>query len=472
MRFLLLRAPGRTHAAEIYSFFSPSIYPPLGLQCIGASLENDGHEVEIIDLCLEKNSEEHLKNSLMSSDAVGISVYSNDYVSVINISKKIKELDSDIPLIIGGPHCTFYPDRCLYDIPHADISVIGEGEHVIVNISQFFQGKKNLSDIQGIYYRENNQIKKGKPLKIIKDLDSLHFPARHLVNKYDYGKIGNSYMYKPKFTSMISSRGCPFRCRFCARYGNFVKGWGFRQRSAESVVQEIQEIDGKYGSVMISDDCFLANSKRANTIMDSLIEIGTNIDLIIEGARVDSADREVYKKMKKANVKLVGYGIESGNQDVLDFYNKQVTLDQIRAAVQLGHEMGFITMGTFIFGAPIETKKHIKKTIKFAFSLPLDIALFSPLYYVMGSQLWDEFIKNKKHVKDEYSIITDSRKGLGNLTAEELTKYTVETSKRFYLRPSYILGQIYRAFVRKDFRLLKNGLKIITSFRQETDVGS
>ena len=220
---------------------------------------------------------------------------------------------------------------------------------------------------------------------------------------------------------------------------------------------------------MISDDCFLADRKRANTILDSLIEIGTNIDLIIEGARVDSADREVYKKMKKANVKLVGYGIESGNQDVLDFYNKQVTLDQIRAAVQLGHEMGFITMGTFIFGAPIETKKHIKKTIKFAFSLPLDIALFSPLYYVMGSQLWDEFIKNKKHTKDEYSIITDSRKGLGNLTAEELNKYTVETSKRFYLRTSYILGQIYRAFLRKDFRLLKNGLKIITSFRQETD---
>ncbi len=469
MRFLLLRAPERRNLTEIYSFYSPSIYPPLGLQSIGAALEFDGHKVEIIDLCMENNSEEHLKNSLMSSDAVGISVYSNDYNSVVDISNKIKDLDSNIPLIIGGPHCTFFPDRSLSDIPHADISVIGEGEHVIVDISRFLQGKKNLSDIHGIYYRENNQVKKGKPLKVINDLDSLHFPARHLVEKYDYGKIGNLYLFKPKFTSMISSRGCPFRCRFCARYGNFIKGWGFRQRSAESVVQEIQEIDGKYGSVMISDDCFLADKKRTHKIMDNLIEIGTNVDLIIEGARVDSADREVYKKMKKANVKLVGYGIESGNQDVLDFYNKQVTLDQIRAAVRLGHEMGFITMATFMFGAPMETKKHINNTINFACSLPLDVAIFSPLYYQMGSQLWDELIKNKEDTKDKYLIIADSRRGLGNLTAEELNKYTEEASKRFYFRPSYILGQIYRAFLRKDFRMLKNGLRVITSFSGETD---
>ena len=463
MRFLLLRAPESERPAEIYSFYAPSIYPPLGLQCIAAALEHDGHKVEIIDLCLQDNSEEHLKNSLISSDAVGISVYSNDYDSVVDLSKKIKDLDSDVPLIIGGPHCTFFPGRSLSDIPHADISVTGEGERVIVDIVRFLQGRKNLSDINGIYYRENNQIKNGKPLEIIDDLDSLHFPARHLVEKYDYGKVDNLYLYKPKFTSMISSRGCPFKCRFCARYGNFIKGWGFRQRSAENVVKEIQEIDEKYGSVMIADDCFLADRTRAHKIMDRLIETGTNIDLIIEGARVDSADRELYKKMKKAGVKLIGYGIESGNQDVLDFYNKMVTLDQIREAVKLGKEMGFITLATIMFGAPMETRKHVENTIKFACSLPLDIAIFSPLYYVMGSQLWDEAVKNKKLTKGGYSTIADSRRGLANFTAEELNEITKKATKHFYSRPSYMLGQIYRAFLRKDFRLVKNGLRIITS---------
>jgi radical SAM superfamily enzyme YgiQ (UPF0313 family) len=232
------------------------------------------------------------------------------------------------------------------------------------------------------------------------------------------------------------------------------------------VVKEIQEIDGKYGSVMISDDCFLADKKRSNKILDSLIEAGTNIDLILEGVRVDSADIEIYKKMKKANVKLVGYGIESGNQDILDFYNKKVTLDQIRAAVNLGHKMGFITMATFMFGAPMETKKHIKNTIKFACSLPLDVAIFSPLYYQIGSQLWKEEIENKKDIKNVYSIISDSREGLGNLTSDELNMYTQEASRQFYFRPSYIFGQIYRAFVRRDFSMLKNGYKVITSFRE------
>ncbi len=469
MRFLLLRAPEEKNVTEIYSFYSPKIYPPLGLMSIGASLEHEGHKVEIIDLCMENNSEEHLRNSLNTSDAVGVSVYSNDYNFVGDLLNKIKDLDSDIPIIIGGPHCTFFLDHSLSHIPHADISVIGEGENVIVDISRYLQGKKNLSDIHGIYYRENKKIKKGKPLKVINDLDSLHFPARHLTEKYDYGMIENLHLFKPKFTSMMSSRGCPFNCRFCARYGNFIKGWGFRQRSAESVIKEITEIDKKYGSVMISDDCFLADKKRSHKIMDKLIEIGTNVELIIEGARVDSADREIYKKMKKANVKLVGYGIESGNQDVLDFYNKNVTLDQIKAAVNLGHEMGFITMATFIFGAPMETEKHIKNTKDFAFSLPLDIAIFSPLYYQYGSQLWDESIKNKVDTKDKYIIIADKHNGLGKLSAEELNKYTEESSKQFYLRPSYILGQIYRAFLRRDFRMLKNGLRVITSFRTETE---
>ena len=449
---------------ELTDFMSPSYYPPLGLLYLGAALEHEGYNVEIIDLCKERIPKEHLKNALLSSDAVGMNVYTNDYKSVANISETIKKIDSSIPLIVGGPHCTFLRHRSLYDIPHADISVIGEGERVIIDIARFLQGRKKLSDIHGIYYRENNRIKKGKPLQIVDDLDAIYFPARHLVDKYDYGKINNRYLFKPKFTAMITSRGCPFKCRFCARYGNVIKNWGFRQRSAENVVKEIQEIDENFGSVVIVDDNFLGDKKRAHTIMDSLIEIGTNIELMIEGARVDSADRTLYNKMKKANVKLVGFGIESGNQDVLDFYNKKFTLEQARDTVHLSQEMGFITMATFILGAPIETKKHIENTIKFACSLPIDIAFFGPLYYQMGSPLWVKGVKNNKISNEEYTVMADSRRGLGNFTPEELFEFRDKATRRFYLRPSFLLGQIYRAFLRKNFNLLKYGSKVVNSF--------
>ncbi len=468
MKFLLLRSAEQIDYANTGSFYgsyySASVYPPLGLEYIGASLENDGHKVEIIDLCLESVSREHLKNSLMSSDAVGMSVYTDNFNRTLDDARMIKELDSEIPLIIGGPHCTFFQSRSLISIPYADIGVVGEGEYAIIDIVRHLQGHKKLSEIHGIYYRENNQIKSGQSLTVINDLDSLCFPARHLVDKYDYGKMNKLYLYKPRLTSMITSKGCPFKCRFCARYGNVIKNWGFRQRSAENVVKEIIEINDKYGSVMITDDNFLSDKKRAYEIMDRLIENGTNIDLLIEGVRVDAADRELYMKMKKANVKFIAFGIESGNQDVLDFYNKCITLDQIRKAVRLSKEMDFITAATFILGAPIETKKHIEKTIDFGCSLPLDIALFIPFNYQMGSEIWFEEVKNKKISKDEYLVPSDSYRGLGNLTQKELEDYKIKAFRQFYLRPSYMLGQIYRAFLRKDFRLLTNGLRVITSF--------
>lgn len=465
MKFLLLRLTGEYEQPGILGHPPNilSIYPPLGLEYIGASLEHDGHKVEIIDFGAETVSKEHLENCLMSSDAVGISVYTNNYRNVAVIAKMIKELDSGIPLIIGGPHCTFLKRRSLSDVPHADISVIGEGEHVFIDLVRFFQGRKKLSDVPGVYYRENNQIKSGKPLQISDNLDNLPFPARHLVDKYEYGNFLWGSRPRKKVTSMITSRGCPFRCRFCNRYGNVIKGWGFRKRSAENVFREIQEIDKKYGSVFIVDDNFLVDIKRAHRIFDMLLEIGTNIDLSIIGTRVDSTDRALFTKMKKAGVKYVGFGIESGNQDVLDFYNKKITLQQIREAVELAREMNFVTQGSLILGAPVETKEHIENTIKFVCSLPLDIVIFQPLKYERGSDLWAEAVKNKKISAEEYSLPADSRRGLGNFTTEELDEFTNKAFRRFYLRTNYLFSQIYRSLLQKDGNRLKNVWRVAFS---------
>jgi radical SAM superfamily enzyme YgiQ (UPF0313 family) len=465
MKFLLLRHPENWIQPSMLSHppNTSSTYPPLGLEYIGASIEQEGHKVEIIDFGAEAVSKEQLEKSLMTSDAVGMNIYTNNYKNVADTARLIKEVDPKIPLIIGGPHCTFLKSNSLSDVPDADIAVELEGELVIIDLIKFIQGRKKLSDIHGIYYRDNNQIKSGRPYKIIENLDSIPFPARHLVEKYDYGNLPRGYMPK-KFTSMITSRGCPFRCRFCVRYSNVKKGYSFRKRSVKNVVEEIQEINEKYRSVAIVDDNFLADIKRANKIFDRLLEIGTSIDLSIVGARVDTADRALYKKMKKAGVKIISFGIESGNQDVLDFYNKKITLHQIREAVHLGREMNFIIQGSLIFGAPIETREHIKKTIKFVCSLPLDTAIFRPLHYEMGSDLWIEAVENKKISKDEYLVTADSRRDLGNFIVEELYEYSKKATKRFYLRPRYIFGQIYRALSEKDSNRLKIFLRAVTSY--------
>lgn len=136
MKFLLIRAGDRKRKGELLTI-APSTFPPLGLLYIGAVLEQEGHNVEILDYYMENVSREKLENILMSSDAVGMTVYTDDFKFSKDISRMIKDLDSDIPLIIGGPHCTFFQERSLRDNPLADISVIGEGEHVILDLAKF-----------------------------------------------------------------------------------------------------------------------------------------------------------------------------------------------------------------------------------------------------------------------------------------------------------------------------------------------
>ena len=178
---------------------------PLGLLYIAGILEHEGHNVEIIDLTAENINDGMIKKSLSFVDAVGISVDSFAYNDAVYITKKIKQIDQNIPIIIGEPHCTYYPEKSLIDIPNADISVEGEGEQVIKNIIKNFQGKKPLSEIPGIRYRIKNKIQVGKPPEIITNLDAIPFPSRHLVEKYNYGKFGKKYLYKPKFTSLNNS---------------------------------------------------------------------------------------------------------------------------------------------------------------------------------------------------------------------------------------------------------------------------
>ena len=467
MKVLLLKT-GRNEnkGGMIVDFNSLSLYPPLGLLYIGASLESHGHEVDIIDLSVEKYAIEHIKKELNSSDTVGFSVYFDTYNEVAAIARDIKEIDPNIPMIIGGPHCSINPENALIDNPYADIAVLGEGEKVIIDIVRYLQGKKKISEISGILYRKNNQIKKGKEYKIIDNLDTLPVPSRDLVEKYDYGNFPWGYTFNKKFTSLLSSRGCPYHCRFCTRFGNTLKGYGYRQRSAENVVKEILEMDPKYRSIMIVDDNFLVDTKRAHKIFDILLTEEREFDYYVMGARVDTYDPGLYKKMKKAGVKLIGYGIESGNQDVLDYYNKEITLDQISNTLNLANDMNFTTFGTFILGASIETKQHFENTINFAKSLPLDIALFDILYYERGSDLWREAYNHNLISDEEYIVPADSSRNLGNFSKQELNLYAIKAMKEFYMRPQFILRQMYKTLSQRNINMLIKGVRFFTSLNR------
>jgi anaerobic magnesium-protoporphyrin IX monomethyl ester cyclase len=264
----------------------------------------------------------------------------------------------------------------------------------------------------------------------------------------------------------MTTRGCPFNCGFCVSKSIFKK---CRLRSAENVVKELEEIAKNYDSVFAVDDNFLMDKKRANRIMDLLIEKKLKLDIWISGARVTDADKDLFKKMKKAGIKSMEFGIESGNQEVLNYYNKKITLNDVEKAVRLSKRVGFLTVGNFILGAPIEKDEHINETIRFAKKINLDFAFFYTFNMLKGSRIWDEAYMAGKVKKNEMFVPCDSRRGICNFTEEEIRYKTHRAFLTYYLSPKYLITQFIRSiFVYRHFRIFKTGLILLLKQKEET----
>ena len=375
--------------------------------------------------------------------------------------KIIRKVKPKLKVIIGGPHCTLFPKKSLEETG-ADVSVQGDGELIITDIKKAITGEIAFSNIPGIYYREKNKIKKGKELKLSKDLDILSFPSRHLVLKYNYGSQLNPKIKSGDFTAIITSRGCPYACKFCSRTSISIKK--YRARSTKNVLKELKEIQANgYKYVAFVDDSFLSNKKQAHGLLDEIIKEKLNLKFIITAARVDIAEKELFQKMKEAGVTHIQYGLESGNQDVLDFYNKNITLEKIRYTVNLSDEMGFFNVGSFILGAPFETKEHFERTISFAKSLPLDSVGFTTLKYMVGSELWCNAVNDGKIPEDDYLVLAESKKNLGLFTEQEIAQYCVKARREYYTRPAFIMRLLIKSLKNDDFGLIRSYLSLFFS---------
>jgi anaerobic magnesium-protoporphyrin IX monomethyl ester cyclase len=449
MRYLLI-LPFESPRGS-FNFFG--VAPPLGLLYLAKTLELQGDTVEILDFTAERFQEEMLIRALQSVDAVGINLMSTG----ISITKKIvgviKEKDPDLPVIIGGPHCNLFPERSLEETT-ADICIQGDGEMIIPAVTRAIGSPDALSEIPGVYFRTNQTIHKGKPFQPLTDLDMIPFPARHLVKKYTYGWAYNPAIKKGEFASIMTSRGCPYHCNFCSRVAVSLNQ--FRIRSLENILEEFREIyqqGHKYTAIM--DDAFLSNRTQAHAIFDAIIKENLDMTYYVTASRVDAADPELYKKMKRAGVVSIHYGLESGSQNVLDFYNKKTTVENNRDAVRFAHEAGLFTSGTFIIGAPFETKQQFDATVRFAESIPLDSVAFLPLKYMVGSELWKKALDEKKISSHEYFVCVDSQKNLGAFTEHDLMKYCRKAQWVFYSRPRYLYNLLKFSLQQNDFSLLK-----------------
>ncbi len=336
---------------------SKGYLPPLGLGYMAAVLENSGHKVKIIDphaLGLDCNRViKRIKEE--TPELVGITATSHSRFNAIKILEGIKELDC--LKVVGGVHFSFSDSDALQRTP-ADIVVRGEGEYTLLDIAE----RKPLDSIPGITYRKNKQIIRNKERQFL-DVKKLPHPARHLfpMEKYNTVLEGEG---KTKCTSILTSRGCPNACVFCANSSYWRRI--LRLRDPVDVVDEIEEVINTYGirGFDFWDDTLTVVPRHVEQICNEIIR--RNLDIAwYARIRVNTVNRSLLELMKRAGCVALSFGVESGSPRVLKEINKNITLDQAEKVAKICNELGFHTKAFFMFNLPTETLDDVKSTLKF-----------------------------------------------------------------------------------------------------------
>lgn len=422
---VLLIAPPLQIAKEMEEF--ARVYYPTGLAYIASNLEKNNFKVSIIDALaqgwdtkIEEGqytimglSKEKLKELIKKEnpDFCGISaMFTSQCDQAHKVAKIVKELYPNIKVALGGPHASAAAADVLKDI-NIDFVILGEGEVTLLNL---LKNIKHPEKVKGLAYKKNNKINFTKPAEFINDLDSLPFPAYHLLdmqNYFDAGAKGFSarrYVGSSEpWATIVTSRGCPFDCIFCSIHNTM--GYKWRARSPKNVVDEIEYLYNQYKvrTFFFEDDNFTLDLVRAKEILKEIKKRNLNINWQApNGIRADLLDEELVSLIKETNCTRVRVAIEHGDQEFLNnVVNKKLDLQKLKEGVKLLRKYKLDVDGFFIVGIPGETDETMKNSINFAKELsalglnPI-IGIATPLY---GTKMYN-ICKNKGYlVKDNFT---------------------------------------------------------------------
>ena len=426
---------------------------PIGLMYLAAVLQRADVEVEVLDAFMGEGSvfqeagetitvglpQELIKQEIekRKPDVVGIAgPFTCQIGNALKMSNLVKEVNPKILTVVGGPHVTLVPEEFLKEAKDVDVAVVGEGEYAMLEVAEAFEGKKKLSQILGIAFRQDGEVVLNPPRPLIDDLDALPYPAYDLVDMEHYlnpQKIGYR-SFQNRALSMVTSRGCPFNCCFCAVHLHM--GRQFRAHSAKYVLDHIQYVTEKFKvkNIFFEDDNLTLDLKRFETICDGIIERKIRIGWETpNGVRADCLNLELLKKMKQSGCKSVFVGVESGDQQILDkVICKSLDLNRVVEFAKNAQEIGLKTGAFYIIGFPGETKQNMQRTVDFALELKrkydVGMHLFAatPSY---GTRLYEE-CKAKGYLPADLSwnsfASARQAKGMPLITTNEFTPAEVK----------------------------------------------
>ena len=346
---------------------------PLGLAYIFTSISNSKHNIECINLNHLNGSTEELLNKALNKknyDIVCTGYMALGYATIEKILNTAKKHSSNPKIILGGSIITSEP-KLIFNALKPDYAIVGEGEITIIELLDSIENKSNLKNVNGIMFRENNQIITTKPREIIADLDTIPFPKLEELGFLEFlenqsNDVNFNITDYPRPYAMLCSRGCPYQCTFC--YHSL--GFKYRERSIKNIIDELRIAIKKYNinSLSIFDDLFSINKERVYDFCKSIMELNKETSREIDWScqlSVNNVDKELLETIKQAGCKVVSFGFESYSQKVLNSMKKPITPEQIDKAIKLTREVGLGIQGAFIFGDTAETKETAKETLDF-----------------------------------------------------------------------------------------------------------
>ncbi len=445
--------------------------PHLGLAYLAAFSEKRGDEVVIFDADVEKQPIAEFIQEYRP-DIVGITANTPQVKQAWRAAKAIKEVH-DCLIVLGGPHVSVLPEESC-EKPFVDVVVRGEGEETWVDVcnrletylkdqpvyhTEAFMHPENeiFKDCQGVSYKTSDgQIHNNPDRTPIADLDSLPWPAYHhfKMDRYTNLQPATDHVDGARSFSILTSRGCPYRCTFCSQSIMPIK---WRSRSAESVLAEWRHLVEELGAqeIGVLDDSANIRVKRLEEIATLLIENQLNHVpwIFVNGIRANLASKELLTLLKQAGLKRTAFGVETGDPEILKSIDKKIDLDTIRQAFKNAKEIGLETIAFMILGLPGETRQTMQNSINFAIEIDPMIANFSMMTPYPGTKVY-EIVKRQGRFlindwEDYVFFEQQARYEMGEMTAELVEEMYRKAYRQFYLRPSPII----RRLKTKDFWL-------------------
>ncbi|PJE57909.1 MAG: hypothetical protein COU81_03535 [Candidatus Portnoybacteria bacterium CG10_big_fil_rev_8_21_14_0_10_36_7] len=424
------------------------IYPPLGLAYIAAILEKNDYQVTIIDCDTETNYRDKIQDTCyeLKPQIVGFYAMTWSYILAKEIATQVKNIDKKIITILGGPNVTSMPHSSL-KLGEFDFGVLGEGEKTIIELLEKIDGKKNIpyEKILGLAFKKDEAVIVNGLRPLINDLDTLPYPARHLLPIKKYFDV---FSQKKHFATIIATRGCPFNCVFCDRQNRMGRNW--RRRSPINIALEIKAIRDIHGikEFMFFDDNIIIDKVWALQLCKEIKKLNIAWEC---RERVDMVDEDVLLAMKKSGCYRIRFGFESGDNNVLNTLKKGIRVEQSIKCAEICKKVGIEVYGYFMIGAPNETPDTINKTINLSLKMQPSFAIFSKTILIPGSDLFEYGVKTNQIRRDywERYLAGIETNGAPSLTKEKLSETEIDNfvklaDRKFYLRPNFIIKRILR----------------------------